>query len=537
MTLLPIVERELRVAARHPSTSLLRFLVALVGIILCLGLWGARHTRTTPADIGGKLFVALGVLLFMWCALAGVFLTADSLSSEKREGTLGLLFLTDLRGHDIVLGKLASTSLRSVSAVLALLPVLALPLLLGGVTAGEFWRVVLALLVTLFLSLTCGLFMSAITRQSPAGMGGTFLFLFFTNAVLPLWYYLLLDFRPPGLKRLLLWPSQTFLFTSAWNRYDYWYCVISSIAMATLFLIGASLLLPLVWRDRSESAQKQRRPAPKLGNWTNPYCWLARRGQAPSLLVWGLIVVGALISVAFLLEAHQSIVKGARPGWSFAISLLTAFGAHQLFKYMVASEASRCFSEDRRNGTMELLLVSPLSPASIIRGQRQALASLLRMPAWTLIALNMFLILAHKLTTPFGPQFETWTLVLTAGMALVAADYYGLSWTGMWLGLRGRRHHRAVLGTLLRVMVPPWAVAFLLFAGLGRGALSFEEMLICWLFLGAAVSLMVGQFAQLQLRSHFRTLARAEEPRSFGDRRDIIRSRSFRLTRLREDTA
>ena len=29
-------------------------------------------------------------------------MTADCLSEEKREGTLGLLFLTDLRGYDIV---------------------------------------------------------------------------------------------------------------------------------------------------------------------------------------------------------------------------------------------------------------------------------------------------------------------------------------------------------------------------------------------------------------------------------------------------
>ncbi|HMJ64637.1 MAG TPA: hypothetical protein VK615_04735, partial [Candidatus Binatia bacterium] len=211
--------------------------------------------------------------------------------------------------------------------------------------------------------------------------------------------------------------------------------------------------------------------------------------------------------------------------------------AHQLFKYMVASESSRCFSEDRRNGTMELLLVSPLAPAAIIRGQRAALASLFRAPAWILVGLNMFLILAHKLTAPFGPQFETWTMVLAGGMVLVLADYYGLTWTGMWLGLRSRKHHRAVLATLLRVMLPSWAVAFLLFAGLGRGRLNFEEMLISWMFLGAAVSLMVGQFAQMELRAHFRALARAEEPRRFGDSRDMISLPGFRLTRLREDAA
>lgn len=177
MTFLPIVERELRVAARQPSTSLLRFLVALVGVILWLGLIGARSGRAAPANIGETLFYALTFLLFVCCLSAGMFLTADCLSVEKREGTLGLLFLTDLKGYDIVLGKLFSTSLRSSYALVAGFPVLALPLLIGGVTVGEFWRVVLTLLATLFLSLTCGLFMSAVMRQSRSGLGGTFLFL------------------------------------------------------------------------------------------------------------------------------------------------------------------------------------------------------------------------------------------------------------------------------------------------------------------------------------------------------------------------
>ena len=45
MTFLPIVERELRVAARQPSTSLLRFLVALVGVILWLGQFAQVELR------------------------------------------------------------------------------------------------------------------------------------------------------------------------------------------------------------------------------------------------------------------------------------------------------------------------------------------------------------------------------------------------------------------------------------------------------------------------------------------------------------
>jgi len=47
------------------------------------------------------IFTAFGIVAFGFTLLCGVFLTSDCLSEEKREGTLGLLFLTDLKGFDI----------------------------------------------------------------------------------------------------------------------------------------------------------------------------------------------------------------------------------------------------------------------------------------------------------------------------------------------------------------------------------------------------------------------------------------------------
>jgi ABC-type transport system involved in cytochrome c biogenesis permease component len=543
MNFLPIVERELRVAARRPSTSLVRFLVALAGTILWVGLLGVRQGRASPADTGESLFVALSASLFAWCLCAGVFLTADCLSSEKRDGTLGLLFLTDLRGYDVVLGKLASSSLRSVYGVVAAIPVLALPILLGGVTGEQFWRVVLTLLVTLFLSLACGLFLSAVTRQSRTGMGATFLILFFVAAVLPLSCYAMFD---PPLPRhtetVFLLPSPAYLLYAAWGfspaaSASFFGSLAVSVSMALTFLALACVTLPLNWRDRAEkSARGPAKRRQRLRDFSNPYFWLAQRGQASHGLVWGLVFVAALASIALLVDTHRSIAKAGRPGWELAMAVLCAFAAHQLFKYMVASESSRCFSEDRRNGTMELLLVSPLPPAAIIKGQRRALWSLFQMPAWTLVVLNLFLIFAHGLTQPFGPQFETWAIVLVGGVALLVCDYYALSWTGMWLGLRGWRHHRAVMGTLLRIMLPPWVVALLLFLGVGRGRLNFEEMLICWMFLGAVVSLAIGQCAQMELQQHFRAWARTGHDASNPDdeyNRYWILGSDFRVRQFR----
>ena len=79
--------------------------------------------------------------------------------------SLGLLFLTDLKGYDIVLGKLAATSLNTFYGMLAIFPVLAISLLVGGVSGGEFWRMVLVSVNNLLFSLAVGIVCSAISRD------------------------------------------------------------------------------------------------------------------------------------------------------------------------------------------------------------------------------------------------------------------------------------------------------------------------------------------------------------------------------------
>src|ERR1051326_7778994 len=133
MTFLPIVARELRVAARRRGTYGARLGAALAA--LAIGCWIMLMPQwRAPQTLGMALFVALSIIAYVYSLLAGIFTTADCLSEEKREGTMGLLFLTDLKGYDIVLGKLAATSLNAFYGMLAIFPVMAIPLLAGGVT-------------------------------------------------------------------------------------------------------------------------------------------------------------------------------------------------------------------------------------------------------------------------------------------------------------------------------------------------------------------------------------------------------------------
>jgi ABC-type transport system involved in multi-copper enzyme maturation permease subunit len=132
MRFLPIVERELRVAARRRSAFWVRVGAAVAAVgVGAVPLW-LGGDWSTSASLGRQLFDVLTRLTFFLCVLAGPMLTADALSEEKREGTLGFLFLTDLRAADVVLGKLAAASVATVFGLLAVVPVVAVGLLLAG---------------------------------------------------------------------------------------------------------------------------------------------------------------------------------------------------------------------------------------------------------------------------------------------------------------------------------------------------------------------------------------------------------------------
>jgi len=72
---------------------------AMIGVMALVDLKGA------PSELGGRLFSALNATLFLSIWIFVPLLTADTISREKREGTLGLLFLTPLTPIGSCLGK------------------------------------------------------------------------------------------------------------------------------------------------------------------------------------------------------------------------------------------------------------------------------------------------------------------------------------------------------------------------------------------------------------------------------------------------
>ena len=166
MTVLPLIARELRAEARRPWNYWMRILAsAVVMTVFFSASASSALGGIALGNSGAALFRQAGAVLYGGIWLVVPLLTADCLSREKREGTLGLLFLTTLTAPEIVAAKGLVHLLRAVSFLLAALPVLTIPLLIGGVTMGQVLWVLSADLGAILLALTAGLVASAFTRE------------------------------------------------------------------------------------------------------------------------------------------------------------------------------------------------------------------------------------------------------------------------------------------------------------------------------------------------------------------------------------
>src|SRR2546422_4751191 len=151
MTLLPIIERELRLRARQGATYWWRCAVAGMATLVAIQTTLVYAGMVGTASVGQVTFSALAWLGFILACVSSLA-TADCISNERRDGTLSLLFLTKLKGYEVVLGKLTGAGLAAACALVAFLPTLALALLAGGVTFTTVMRTALALVNALFVS-------------------------------------------------------------------------------------------------------------------------------------------------------------------------------------------------------------------------------------------------------------------------------------------------------------------------------------------------------------------------------------------------
>jgi ABC-type Na+ efflux pump permease subunit len=163
----PVVQRELREGARRRWGYRLRIGAAMGGVLCFFSLFSNANDAQSQSEMATKLFDKIHVLLLdLICAIVPA-LTADCLAREKREGTLGLLFLTPLSSSGIVLGKILARTLRVLTVWLAVVPMLLIPLLIGNVTWTDVITFLVLELCAGMLCLAAGVLASSLTESRP----------------------------------------------------------------------------------------------------------------------------------------------------------------------------------------------------------------------------------------------------------------------------------------------------------------------------------------------------------------------------------
>ncbi len=394
----PVILRELRAGSRRWTTYWLRLLAA-GAVLAAIAYWmiQPRFAFTSPARVGHEIF-----LLLHWVVLAAIWiivpmLTADTLSREKREGTLGLLFLTNLSARAIVFAKGAAAGLLALTLWLSVVPIMTVPVLMGGVPSQEIIFSCSLALGSICGALAAGLIASAISRGAAPAVAtalalaavGHLLFCALVAAAADVSWVngaLIkagdLYFLAAGV--FMTWQLELPSFTIT-ARAGSAAAFTTAVVLIPLFsflvaVLGGSLAawtLRRNWQDKPKSKRQTEtekfffspvfltgifRAWMRRSLERNPIGWLEKRRVTGRIMSW--VWLALMISFASTLTYGGG---GMRPrDWNPIMWMLLI---------TIAYVAAGSFRRERETGALELILVTPLSERQIIHGRLRGLWS------------------------------------------------------------------------------------------------------------------------------------------------------------------
>jgi len=546
MNVLPVIMREMRAEARHGATYLSRVIMA--GVVVAALVWYASDQTLKAglgAGLGTRMFFLLNSVLFFCIWLIVPLLTADSLAREKREGTLGLLFMTHLNAGEIVVGKSLVHSLRALNLLIAIIPLQIVPILVGGVSWEELFLAAAMNTASVVLALSAGIVASAISRQwweaLPLALGLSVLFMFIATAAIfhfQQWFFFRLaggsislyqGVSPEDQYNFIFdaWWDGSFLdklyyqlqygtgamnalggdWDSFWEKQfglngggyaGYWVRIALSylvmcLSIAWGFVGFSAHVISRKWHDQPESERVL-----TVKKWVfSPMFWTARlkqrlnRSMNSNPVAW--------------LQQHTWRARLTKWGWCLVVSFLSAYflnlqslyndglvnALRLLMVFMLLAlsfSAASSFRSEMESGGLELLLITPLGTSQILRGRIQGVWKQF-LPALVVLA---FVWLAIYFDTP-GRYGQYHRKMYWCEPVLLFATSYALAVAGMRFSFD---RHTLLVGwgfTLLYGLIGPLIVVglFNLFLLQPLGPLAFllesrnyEIALMTGVFLG-----------------------------------------------------
>ena len=383
----------MRVQARKPATYWARSAWGLAAaLFLALVLWLNQQIISDGSVMFSLLHGSLAAMLF----LSAPIICADTISRERREGSLGLLLLTPLTPMQIVHGKFFSHLLRLLYFWLMMVPFLMMPMIIGGVSLSEFLLSAAILFSMLVAGLSAGLIASALSISFGAALVGSLILAVVANhlasTIATHFPFLVANstrFRNPVFIQLfLVGPAFAFVPTLLTQnllqrlfatRYLYemlgsgmivtsmlglWFAIrFAAFRIARFGQFDANVLRQQKFRRRFLSpivAKSFFRRSLKRKLETNPFAWLEYRTP------WSRVAIRITVALLILFEFSVLIDESRRELFNAQIPFLF------LLLFAIAIKSASSFQYEKENGAFELLLVTPLKEHDLVANRLRA---------------------------------------------------------------------------------------------------------------------------------------------------------------------
>ncbi len=349
-------------------------------------LWEGRSVKEY-ADLGESYFypmIGMELALVMLVAPAA---TAGAICVDRARGTLEHVLATDLSDSEIVLGKLAARLMPVLGLVACSWPVLAISTSLGGIDPIALILAFGVILAVALLGCTMALALSISARKPYEVVLAVYAFWAAMLLAYPFWEGVGMSWLPTPSSQFLLLANP---FYVAFLPYG----TLSAIAWQeeyALFLaatLGCSLVLTwlAVWRTRPVAVRSQGRqettpqlslvgrmvrrlPGPSLDR--NPVLWREwHRTRSPRMSLLLALLLGST-TMACVLKAYILWNEGGEFRWyrsleaeAYPYLLYVPFGL-----LVLSAVAPMTLSEERQSGSLDVLMTTPLSSWTILRGK------------------------------------------------------------------------------------------------------------------------------------------------------------------------
>lgn len=428
-------------------TAYLGVLIVVLLWTLLLGPGGGQLSYTELANAGAASFELIAYLqIGLICVLAPVFM-AGAIAQEANPRTWDILLTTPMSAGQIVLGNLLGRLLFVLALLFSSLPLFAITQYFGGVPARSIFAsyaiaacaalLVGSIAITLSVSRLAGrravfaFYISAISYLALTGAidvwirsnsGGGVTWLTPLNPFLALQALL----EPSNYPR----PDAATLGALSWLPRMWFgspvlaWCLLAGGLSVTMMTASTIMVRRVgasggtLWRrSGGETGDSGERLRTSRTVWHNPVAWreaAARASTLPKVVArWSFIAAGLIWGITMIAMFHS----GAWTAADFRFALLATVWAELAVIALIAiNMSSTAVSREREDGTLDLLLITPLTPSQYLGGKLRGLVSFLT-PMLTVPLGTILLTSLYVLFDGFGSNVVI-TTQLTAGQTV-----------------------------------------------------------------------------------------------------------------------